>query len=142
VYRYALFDLFGTLVDEGGGAIEGAPELLAGLPPERWAVVTSCPRRLAVALIARAGLPEPRLLVSADDVAHGKPAPDPYAAAVRGFGAHPAQCIAIEDSAAGIASARAAGVDVIAVLRGRAADFARAASYTARTIGDIVLDLG
>lgn len=141
MYRFALFDLFGTLVDDEGRAIEGAAELLSGLPDGRWAVVTSCPRRLALELIARAELPAPALLVSADDVLRGKPAPDPYAAAVRWLGATADECVAIEDSAGGIASARAAGVDVIAVLRGRSSDFARAASYTARTIADVRLEL-
>ena len=120
MYRYALFDLFGTLVDDQGKAMAGAAALLAGLPPDRWAIVTSCPRGMALALIARAGLPTPRVLVSADDVERGKPAPDCYLAAAAAFGAEPKDCIAIEDSTGGIAAARAAGMDVIAVGRGLA----------------------
>lgn len=141
MYRYALFDLFGTLVDEQGAALDGARELLAGLPPERWAIVTSCPLGLAGALIAHASLPVPRVLITADDVERGKPAPDCYLAAAAAFGAAPNECIAIEDSTAGISAARAAGIDVIAILRGRSAEFARAASYTARTIADVLLEL-
>ncbi len=142
MYRFALFDLFGTLVDDQGNSFAGAAELLGGLPPDRWAVVTSCPRGLALALIAHAGLPEPPVLVSSDDVERTKPAPDCYAAAASAFEAHPNECVAIEDSNAGIAAARAAGIDVIAVLRGRSADFAHAASYTVRTLADVRLDLG
>ena len=120
MYRYALFDLFGTLVDDQGRAQPGAAALLASLPPERWAIVTSCPRNLALGLIAHAGLPVPRILVSADDVERGKPAPDCYLAAAAAFGVEPNACVAIEDSAGGIAAARAAGMDVIAVGRGLA----------------------
>jgi sugar-phosphatase len=141
VYRYALFDLFGTLIDEEGRALTGAAELLASLPADRWAIVTSCPRRLALALIAHAGLPEPRVLVSADDVQRGKPAPECYLAAAAAFDAPPNECVAIEDSTGGIAAARAAGIDVIAILRGRSSEFAHAASYTARTIADVRVDL-
>ena len=121
MYRYALFDLFGTLVDDQGKAMAGAASLLAGLPPERWAIVTSCPRNLALALIAHAGLPAPRVLVSADDVERGKPAPECYLAAAAAFGAEPKECLAIEDSTGGIAAARAAGMDVITVGGGRMA---------------------
>lgn len=141
VYRYALFDLFGTLVDDQGRALDGARELLLGLPPDRWAIVTSCPRGLARALIAQAGLPEPRVLITADDVERGKPAPECYLAAATAFGADANECVAIEDSSAGISAARAAGIDVIAILRGRSADFAHAASYTARTIADARVEL-
>lgn len=120
MYRYALFDLFGTLVDGEGRAMPGVTDLLASLPADRWAIVTSCPRRLALDLIARAGLPRPRVLISAEDVVSGKPAPECYLAAAAAFGTLPNECIAIEDSTGGIAAARGAGMDVIAVGHGRA----------------------
>ncbi|MDQ2992052.1 MAG: HAD-IA family hydrolase, partial [Candidatus Eremiobacteraeota bacterium] len=87
------------------------------------------------------GLPAPRVLITADDVERGKPAPDCYLAGAVAFGAAVNDCIAIEDSAAGISAARAAGIDVIAILRGRSAEFARAASFTARTIADARVEL-
>lgn len=114
-----LFDLFGTLVTDRADAIEGAPELLQTLPPALWAIVTSCPRALAETLIRHAGLPAPGLIVSADDVARGKPAPDCYALAAQRLNALPARCLVVEDSRQGVAAGVAAGMTVIALARGR-----------------------
>jgi mannitol-1-/sugar-/sorbitol-6-phosphatase len=59
-----------------GTALPGARELLAGLGSRhRWAVVTACTSRLARHRLASAGLPQPPLLVSCDDVSRGKPSP-------------------------------------------------------------------
>jgi sugar-phosphatase len=95
------------------GAVAGAFELLATFPPERWAVVTSGTRALARARIEAAGLPLPDILVTADDVRRGKPDPEGYALAVRRLGVAPHAAIVLEDSATGIAAARAAGVESI-----------------------------
>lgn len=54
---------------------------------------------------------EPRLF-SAEMVAHGKPAPDLFLYAARRMGVSPERCVVIEDSAAGVAGARAAGMRV------------------------------
>src|SRR3546814_13270184 len=64
-------------VREVDGIVEipGAAAFLARLPAERWAVVTSAPRALAYVRIAAAGLPMPPLVIGAEDVAKGKPAP-------------------------------------------------------------------
>jgi HAD superfamily hydrolase (TIGR01509 family) len=56
-----------------------------------------------------------RVTVTGDDVAHGKPAPDPYLLAAHHLGLTPAQCLAVEDSAAGIRSAHTAGMTVLAI---------------------------
>jgi HAD superfamily hydrolase (TIGR01509 family) len=56
-----------------------------------------------------------RHLVTGDEVSHGKPHPEPYLAAARLVGADPADCIALEDSPAGVRSATAAGVPTIAI---------------------------
>ena len=61
---------------DGVAAIEGAAAFLASLPADRWAIVTSSPRRLALRRLAAAGLPVPAVLVTAEDVERGKPAPD------------------------------------------------------------------
>ncbi|WP_199176559.1 HAD family phosphatase [Subtercola sp. Z020] len=55
------------------------------------------------------------LVISGDDVTHPKPHPEAYLAAAAHFGAAPADCVAIEDSVAGTASAVAAGVVTIGV---------------------------
>ena len=97
--------------------IPGAAELLAALDArgQRWGVVTSAPRRLALAKIAEVDLPEPRFLICAEDVADGKPHPAPYLAAATQIGCAPGRLVAIEDAPAGVASAKSAGMTVIAL---------------------------
>jgi pseudouridine-5'-monophosphatase len=58
-----------------------------------------------------------RIVVNGDDprLAHGKPAPDIYLLVARELGVAPDRCVAIEDAPAGVAAARAAGMQVIAV---------------------------
>jgi len=55
------------------------------------------------------------VVVSAQDVAHGKPAPDVFLRAAALLGVPAVECCVIEDSAAGVEAARAAGMDVIAI---------------------------
>ncbi len=96
-------------------ATPGALNLLAGLPPERWAIVTSGDMMLARSSMKKAGLPEPAVLITADDVNDGKPHPEPFLLAMERLGVSAAGCIAVEDSPAGIRSAIAAGVRVLGV---------------------------
>lgn len=96
-------------------AIVGAADFLASLPHERWAIVTSAPRLLAEARIAAAGLPMPGVLVAAEDVERGKPAPDPFLLGARKLGVAPADCLVFEDTLAGLQSAQAAGMASIVV---------------------------
>lgn len=96
-------------------AIEGAAAFLASLPPGRWGIVTSAPRALAQARLAAAGLPAANLLVAAEDVAHGKPAPDPFLLGARKLDVDPADCLVFEDTRTGLQSAAAAGMDSIVV---------------------------
>jgi sugar-phosphatase len=95
---------------------KGAAQLLAALPRDRWGIVTSGPRRLALARLGAAGLPIPRTLITADDVVAGKPDPAPFRLAADRIGRPPARCLAIEDAPAGITSARAAGCLTLGVL--------------------------
>jgi sugar-phosphatase len=95
--------------------IVGAADFLASLPRERWAIVTSAPRLLAEARIAAAGLPMPGVLVAAEDVERGKPAPDPFLLGARKLGVAPAACLVFEDTLAGLQSAQAAGMASIVV---------------------------
>jgi beta-phosphoglucomutase-like phosphatase (HAD superfamily) len=53
--------------------------------------------------------------VSSEEVARGKPAPDVYLETARRLGTEPRECAAVEDSANGIRSARAAGMRVVAI---------------------------
>jgi sugar-phosphatase len=99
----------------GGEALPGAAELLAAAPPEALAVVTSCGSALAAARLRSAGLAEPAILVTADAVRRGKPAPDAYLVAAQALGAEPGDCVVIEDAPAGLRAGRAAGMTVWAV---------------------------
>ena len=91
-------------------AIPGALELLASLPAHRWAVHTSASRALFDARIDAADLPRPRVAVTADDVARGKPDPEGYGSALRHLGIAGDRAAVFEDTDSGIAAARSAGV--------------------------------
>lgn len=95
--------------------VPGADTLVASLPAGRWAVVTSGSRVLATARLEAGGLPQPPVLVTADDVAVGKPDPEGYRAAASALGFDVSRCLVVEDAPAGIAAGRAAGATVIAV---------------------------
>jgi sugar-phosphatase len=88
---------------------------LQSLPPDRWAVVTSAPRALAVRRLDAAGLPVPPVLVTAEDVERGKPSPDGFLMAAGALGFAAGDCLIWEDAPAGIAAAEAAGGTVIVV---------------------------
>lgn len=93
--------------------LPGAREVLGVLVPAgRCAIVTSSSRPLALARLTGAGLPVPPL-VTADDVTRGKPSPDPYLAGAALLGVDPVDCLAVEDAAAGLAAARAAGTTTL-----------------------------
>lgn len=102
-------------------ALPGTVQLLSLLPSDRFAVVTSATRPLAVARIQAAGFAVPKNLVTASDIQHGKPHPEPYLRGAAILGVAPADCVVIEDAPAGIQSGKAAGSRVLA-LRTTAAD--------------------
>ncbi|MEV6414503.1 HAD-IA family hydrolase [Kribbella sp. NPDC051718] len=97
-------------------AAPGAFELLAlldrrGLP---WAVVTSADHRLAKARLGAAGI-EPPLLVTIEDITHGKPNPEGYLHAAELLGVDPRYCLVVEDAEVGLAAGRAAGATTAAL---------------------------
>ncbi len=100
----------------GGGVrlLPGTEEFLAGLPAERWAVVTSATRRLAEARLAAVGI-LPKTLIAADDITRGKPDPEPYLLAAHTLGVDPADCVVFEDAPAGLQAGRAAGMTTVAL---------------------------
>lgn len=95
--------------------IAGAAAFLASLPPERWAIVTSAPRELALLRIAAAGIPLPAVLVAAEDVSRGKPAPDCFRLAAERLGVDARDSLVFEDAPAGISAAEAAGATVVVI---------------------------
>jgi sugar-phosphatase len=100
---------------DGIHPIAGATAFLASLPPERWAIVTSAPRELALLRIAAAGIPLPAILVAAEDVSRGKPAPDCFRLAAERLGVDARDCLVFEDAPAGISAAEAAGAAVVVI---------------------------
>ncbi len=91
----------------------GLPELLAfaGSRALPVAVATSTNADWASFTLGKVGLASTfEVLVTGDQVARGKPAPDIYLEAARRLGVEPARCVAIEDSEAGICSIAAAGM--------------------------------
>lgn len=96
--------------------LPGVETLLASLPADSWTIVTSATVRLLEGRLHHAGLPIPKVLVPADRVANGKPHPEPYLIGAELLGLMPAECLVIEDSPAGVASGKAAGSRVLAVL--------------------------
>jgi mannitol-1-/sugar-/sorbitol-6-phosphatase len=83
------------------------------------AVVTNSESWRLEAILASAGLKDRfTLRITADDVAHPKPEPDIYLLASRLVETDPSRCLVLEDSPTGVASARAAGMRVVAVDRG------------------------
>ena len=99
---------------DGLAVLPGVRQFLAQLPEDRWAVVTSATRRLALARLAAAGLPMPRYLVPADHVTQGKPHPEPYLAGAAMLGFAPQDCVVFEDAPSGVRSGKAAGCTVVA----------------------------
>lgn len=100
---------------EGITALPGSARLLNTLPPERFAIVTSATRALAAARLNYAGLPAVQRLVTADDVANGKPSPEPYLQGAELLRVPPADCLVFEDTPTGIQAALAAGMQVVAL---------------------------
>lgn len=99
---------------EGVVPLPGARELLAGLPEDRWTIVTSCTRPLAEVRIKAAGLPLPKKMITSNDIQRGKPDPEPYLKAASLLEFPIAECVVFEDVPAGIRSGKAAGAKVIA----------------------------
>lgn len=100
---------------EGLTEIAGARALLAALPPERWAVVTSADAALARTRLTACGLPIPPVFITAESVERGKPDPRCYQLGAAGLGLDPRDCLVFEDADAGLAAGRAAGAQLLAV---------------------------
>jgi mannitol-1-/sugar-/sorbitol-6-phosphatase len=109
--------------------VAGAIALFTSLPERARAIVTSCSRALAVERLNAATVPVPALMVTADDVVNGKPAPDGYQLAARRLGVDPGACLVFEDAPAGIAAGRAAGCQVIGLTTTHGADSLQDANF-------------
>jgi len=96
-------------------ALPGAAEVLRAIPEDRWTMVTSATRELAEIRLRVAGLPIPKNFVTADDLHHGKPHPEPYLKGAAVLRTPPRDCLVIEDAPSGVRSAKAAGAKVLAL---------------------------
>jgi HAD superfamily hydrolase (TIGR01509 family) len=100
-------------VDSRPGAVE-LVERLRGRT--RLGLASNSPRHLVDSALATARITDAfDAIVTSDDVAESKPAPDIYLLACERLGVEPADALALEDSASGIAAAKAAGLTCIAV---------------------------
>jgi mannitol-1-/sugar-/sorbitol-6-phosphatase len=109
VERQEIEDLDGVV------PLPGALQLLSTIPGDRWAIVTSCTRDLAEVRIRAAGLPLPSVFLTASDITHGKPHPEPYLKAASRLRFPPTECVVVEDVPAGIRSGKYAQMRVIAL---------------------------
>jgi HAD superfamily hydrolase (TIGR01509 family) len=102
---------------EGAPVIEGATEAARRIAQVRpVAVASSAHHDVIAASLAATGLTDIfEVVVSSDDVPHGKPAPDVYLEAARRLGVDPATCLVVEDSHNGVRAGRSAGMTVVLV---------------------------
>ncbi|MGP3957765.1 HAD family hydrolase [Nonomuraea sp. 3N208] len=101
----------------GVRVMPGASELLdavraGGVPV---GLVTSSLKEIADAVLKSVGRDRFDVVVTADDVSHTKPDPEPYLTAASLLGVEPVRCVVLEDSPNGVAAATAAGCAVVAV---------------------------
>lgn len=111
------------------GAMPGAFELLSSLPAGRWGCVTSGGLEWVTRNLTYAGLPLPEALVTSRDVEVGKPHPACYLLGAERLGLPPAECLVIEDAAAGIEAGHAAGMEVVGLATTHSRDHIAAADY-------------
>ena len=121
----------------GVTVMPGALELVQSIPEGRWGVVTSGSRLLAQNRLRHCGLPVPKVLITSDDVIHGKPHPEPYLKGAEGLRYRAAECLVIEDAPAGIQSARASGMKVLGITTTYAADALSQADAVIGKLGQI-----
>jgi sugar-phosphatase len=117
--------------------LPGVKQLLEGLPPERWAIVTSCTQRLLLGRLAAAGLPVPSRIISGDMVERGKPDPEPYRRGAALLGFDPEDCVVVEDAPSGVGAGLAAGCRVLGVLGTHSPYELRRADWVAESLDQV-----
>lgn len=122
---------------EGLVVLPGVREMLAVLPENSWAIVTSATERLARSRLACAKIPVPKHFVTADMVTFGKPHPEPYRRGAALLGLEPAACLVVEDAPAGVAAGKAAGCQVMAVLTTHPEDTLMEADWRVPTLQEV-----
>lgn len=100
---------------DGVVPVPGAPAFMASLAGLPHALVTSADSGLARARMGAADLPMPDVRVTAESVSASKPDPEGFLKGAAELGFTAADCVVFEDSEAGIAAGRAAGMRVVGV---------------------------
>ena len=85
------------------------------MPKDRWAIVTSAPRALAIRRLQAIDLRPPTVFITAEDIPKGKPDPACYHLAASQFGYKTDDCVVFEDAAAGIQAGESAGAAVVVI---------------------------
>ena len=124
---------------EGLRSFDGAKTLLEALnvSPLLWAIVTSAPRQLAIDRLKATGLPVPPVLICAEDIDKGKPAPDGYLAAAKALDVLQNECLVIEDAPSGIEAALSAGMKALAITSTHEHNSLKKAHYCVASIEDV-----
>jgi sugar-phosphatase len=104
-----------TADTEGVVEVPGAAAFLASLAGVPHALVTSADVALSTARMAAAGLALPTVRITAESVGASKPDPEGFLKGAAELGVAPEDCVVFEDSGAGIAAGRAAGMRVVGV---------------------------
>lgn len=104
-----------TADTDGVVPVPGAPAFMAALADLPHALVTSADEKLAQARMGAAALPMPVTRVTAELVSASKPDPEGFLKGAAELGFEPADCIVFEDSGAGIAAGKAAGMRVLGI---------------------------
>ncbi|WP_342779349.1 HAD family phosphatase [Nonomuraea turkmeniaca] len=115
--RQWMLDGMVTRLSAGVRLMPGASELLDAVRAEGvpLGLVTSSLKEIADAVLKGVGRDRFDIVVTADDVSHTKPDPEPYLTAAALLGVEPVRCVVLEDSPNGVAAATAAGCAVVAV---------------------------
>lgn len=119
--------------------LPGVERLLEGLPPERWAIVTSSTRRLLLARLGAAKLPVPERIIGGDMVERGKPDPEPYRRGAELLGFPPVECVVVEDAPSGVGAGKAAGCRVLAVLGTHSAEELHEADWVVGSLEELAV---
>ncbi len=115
----------------------GALELVKRLDGAPWAIVTSGSDSVANARIEHVGLAHPPVLITANDIQNGKPAPDAYLLAAERLGMQAQDCVVIEDAPVGVEGGKRAGMRVVAVATTNPPESLRDANAVVASLGDI-----
>ncbi len=131
--KYECEDLLGV------HPIAGASLFTNQLPSEKWAIVTSCGHKLALARLSHVNLKAPDVLISADHVTQGKPHPEGYLAAAKTLGLSPSDCLVVEDSPNGLKAALEAGMRCLAVLTTHEKEQLAGATHIVQTLESVLV---